>query len=84
VTRAEQAARASRVLLGAALAVLAVTLVGRAFEVMGEQTADVLAVVGLALLAVSAGLRGYVQRRLGPVLALVAVLLLLAAVLLGS
>jgi protein-S-isoprenylcysteine O-methyltransferase Ste14 len=72
-----------RLVLGAAIVILAVALVGRAVDVFSESTVDALAVAGLALLAVGQALRVWAERSMRSVAILLLVLALGAFVLLG-
>lgn len=69
------------VLLGAAIAILAVALVGQATDALGERAVDALAVAGLGLLAVGQGLRAWIDRRPRSLLVLLLVLALVVFVL---
>ena len=70
------------ILLGAAIAILAVALVGRAVDGFSDTVVDALAVVGLGLLAVGQALRAWAERSMRSVAILLLVLALGAFVLL--
>lgn len=72
-----------RLVLAAAIVILAVALVGRAVDGFSEETVDALAVAGLALLAVGQALRVWAERSMRSVVILLLVLALGAFVLLG-
>lgn len=70
------------ILLAAAILVLAVGLVGRATDVLGDDAVDALAVAGLGLLAVGQAIRAYRDRRPRSVVILLLVVALALVVLL--
>jgi hypothetical protein len=72
----------TRLLLAAAILILAVALVGRAVDGFSEATVDALAVAGLGLLAVGQALRAWSERSPRSMLILLLVLALGAFVLL--
>jgi hypothetical protein len=74
--------RLSRLLLGAAVALMVVGVLGNALGLLEERVTDWIAVVGLTLLVLSQALRGWVHRTVRPVLVLGLAATLLALVLL--
>ena len=70
-----------RLLLGGAIAILAVALVGKAVDGFSERTVDILAVAGLGCLAVGQALRAWTDRSRRSLLILLLVLALGAVVL---
>jgi hypothetical protein len=72
----------ARLLLGAAVALMVVGVLGNALGLLEERVTDWIAIVGLALLVVSQALRGWVARTVRPVLVLGLAATLLALVLL--
>jgi hypothetical protein len=76
----EGALRLSRLLLGAAIVLMVVGVLGSALDLLDEGVTDWVAVAGLALLVVSQALRGWVHRTLRPVLVLALAAILLALV----
>ena len=78
------ALRLSRVLLGAALALMVVGVACNALGLLEERVTDWIAVGGLALLVASQALRGWLQRTARPVLVLALACALLALVLLDA
>lgn len=77
----DAALRLSRWLLGAAIAAMVVGVLANALDLLDDAQTNWIAVVGLALLVVSQGLRGWVHRTARPVLVLALASILLALVL---
>lgn len=72
----------SRVLLGAAIALMVVGVIANALGLLDEGVTDWIAVSGLALLVASQALRGWIHRTVRPVLVLALASILLSLVLL--
>ena len=72
----------SRLLLGAAVALMVVGVLGNVLGLLEERVTDWIAVVGLTLLVLSQALRGWVARTVRPVVVLGLAATLLALVLL--
>lgn len=72
----------TRALLGAAIVILAVALIGRAVDAFDDDTVDVLALVGLGLLAVGQAIRVSRERTMRSAAILLLVIALIIVVLL--
>lgn len=68
-------------LLAGAIGLLAVALIGKAADLLGDTTVDALSVAGLGLLALGQGLRATYDRRPRTLLVLLLVLVLIGLVL---